>query len=195
MSGEKTTTQGSQTSQATPQEQAMEQLQLSRLQRNTGNQNSMDDNMYSFINTILKGGALSGNLAGAYGISDAQNQSMVNSSLRSVAPQFQSAGLTDSGLAYQGQVRAAQDTSNANAQFNVGSIQNLLGIASGAGSNMNVNTNQQNSILGGQLAGLRTTNSSGSTIGMNPFLKSFQQSAGQNIAANFNGPNWLSATH
>ena len=45
--------------------------------------------------------------------------------------------------------------------------------------------NQSNSILGNQLAGLRQTNTNGrsTTIGMNPFLKSFQTSLGQSLGS------------
>lgn len=181
--GEKTTTQGSTTVTATPQEQQLEQLQLNRQTANAPQQQQLDTNQYSLANQLLTGQNLPGNLQGAQGISDAQNQSMVNSSVRSVLPQFQSAGILDSGIAAQGAIRAAQDTSNQNAQFNVSAFQNLLNQALGGSSNLTGNNTQSNQVLGGQLAGLRSTNTSGSTIGMNPFLKSFQQSAGKTLGS------------
>lgn len=178
MSGEKTQSQQSTTVTATPEEKAMEALQLQRQQTNAPMQTELDKNQYGLANLLLTGKNLPGNLQGAQGVSDAQNQSMVNSSIRSVLPQFQSAGILDSGIAAQGAIRAAQDTSNQNAQFNVSAFQNLLNQALGGSSNMTNSNTQSNQVLGSQLAGLRSTNTSGSTIGMNPFLKSLQTSAG-----------------
>lgn len=193
MSGDKTTTQSSQQAQMTPEERQLLQQQIANNNFMTPysqkNYAALSDNIFAI---------LSGNqpaAKGIGGIDESQTQSMVNASLRDVAPQFQSAGLTDSGLAYQGGVRAAQDTRNQNAQFNVSAAQNLFNLASGGQSNLQGQYQGNTNALTSQLAGLRTVNQSGSTIGMNPFLKSFQQSAGQNIAANFNGPSWLSASH
>ncbi len=193
MSGEKTTSQQSTSVTATPEERALEQMELQRQQTNQPMQQQLDQNTYGLANLLLTGQNLPGNLQGAQGISDAQNQSMVNQSIRSVLPQFQSAGILDSGIAAQGAIRAAQDTSNANAQFNVSAFQNLLNQALGGSSNLTGANTQSNSVLGSQLAGLRSTNTSGSTIGMNPFLKSFENSTGSAIGNNFNGPAWLSA--
>lgn len=181
MSGEKTQSQQSTTVTATPEEKAMEALQLQRQQTNAPMQTELDKNQYGLANLLLTGKNLPGNLQGAQGVSDAQNQSMVNSSIRSVLPQFQSAGILDSGIAAQGAIRAAQDTSNQNAQFNVSAFQNLLNQALGGSSNMTNSNTQSNQVLGSQLAGLRSTNTSGSTIGMNPFLKSFQTSLGTGL--------------
>ncbi len=181
MSGEKTTTQSSTTAQATPEEKAMEQIQLQRLQANQGNQQQLDTNMYNTMNTVLQGGSLPGNLSGITGINATQTQDMVNASLRDVMPQFQSDGIMDSGAAAQIATRTSADVRNQNSQFNVQAIQQLFNQALGGSSNLSSNTTQQNSVLGGQLAGLRTTNTSGSTIGMNPFLKSAQQNLGNNL--------------
>lgn len=181
--GDKTTTQSSTTAQATPQEQAMEQLELQRQQANAGNQQTLDNNQYSLANTLLTGGTLPGNLQGATGIGADQTQEMVNAAERDVSPQFQSAGILDSGAALQAGVRASADVRNQNAQFNVSAIQNLLNQALGGSSNLTGANTQSNQVLGSQLAGLRTTNTSGSTIGMNPFLKSFEQSAGKTLGA------------
>lgn len=137
------------------------------------------------INSILTG--QTPQAQGIGGISDAQNQSMVNQSVRSVLPQFQSAGILDSGIAAQGAIRAAQDTSNANAQFNTSAAQNLFNLASGGQSNLQGQFQGSTNSLVGQLSGLRTINQSGSTIGMNPFLKSFEQNAGQSLGKTLTG--------
>lgn len=178
MSGEKTTNQSSTTATATPQEQALEQMELDRQKANAPQQQQLDNNQYGLANTLLTGGTLPGNLQGAAGVTDAQTQSMVNASLRDIYPQFQSSGILDSGAAIQGGINAAAGVRNQNAQFNVSAIQNLLNQATGSSSNLTGANTQSNSVLGSQLAGLRTTNTSGSTIGMNPFLKSFQQTMG-----------------
>lgn len=187
MGGEKSTQQSSTTAQATPEERALEQLQLTRQQNNAGNQQTLDNNQYSLANTLLTGGTLPGNLKGATGIGADQTQEMVNASLRDISPQFQSAGILDSGAALQAGVRASADVRNQNAQFNVSSIQNLLNQALGGSSNLTGANTQSNQVLGSQLAGLRTTNTSGSTIGMNPFLRSFETSAGQSLGKTTTG--------
>ncbi len=191
--GEKSTQQSSTTSTATPEERALEQLELTRQQNNAGNQQTLDNNQYSLANTLLTGGSLPGNLQGAAGVSPGQTQEMVNAALRDVSPQFQSAGILDSGAALQAGVRASADVRNQNAQFNVSALQNLLNQALGGSSNLTGANTNSNSVLGSQLAGLRTTNTSGSTIGMNPFLKSLSTSAGTALGNNFNGPAWLQA--
>lgn len=181
MPGEKTTTQSSQTATASPEEKQLQQQQI-----------SMNNFMQPFAQSNYA--ALSGNInsiltgqtpqaQGIGGISDAQNQSMVNQSVRSVLPQFQSAGILDSGIAIQGGIRAAQDISNANAQFNTSAAQNLFNLASGGQSNLQGQFQGNTNSLFGQMQGLRTTNQSGSTIGMNPFLKSFQTSLGQGLGS------------
>lgn len=183
MGGEKTVTNSSTTATMTPEEKESQKLDLQRKQANFGMQKQVDSSQYALANLLLTGQNLPGNLYGAQGISDSQNQSMVNQSVRSVLPQFQSAGILDSGIAAQGAINAAQNTSNQNAQFNVSAYQNLLNQALGGSSNLTGSYNQSNQILNNQLQGLRTTNVSGTTIGMNPFLKSLETSAGKTLGA------------
>lgn len=180
MSDTTTTTNSSQQETATPEEQAMEKLQLNRLQNNSGNQQQLDTNMYNTMNTILNGGKLNGNLQGINGINEDQTQSMVNASLRDIAPQFQANGVLNSGEAAQIAGRTAMDTRNANAQFNVSALQNLFNQALGGSSNLSAQTTNQNSVLGSQLAGLRTVNGS-SSVSSNPFLQSFYKSLGEGL--------------
>lgn len=177
--GEKTTTQNSQTASATPEETELnkQQIAMNNFMRPYAQQTY--GNLSNNINAILTG--QTPQAQGIGGVSDAQNQSMVNQSVRSVLPQFQSAGILDSGIAFQGATRAAQDTSNQNAQFNVSAAQNLFNLASGGQSNLQGQLQGGVNSLSSQLAGLRTVNQSGSTIGMNPFLKSMQTSAGQSF--------------
>lgn len=181
MSQEKTTTQSSQTATQTPEEKALMQQQIGMNNfMNPIAQKTYGD-LSSNIQAILEGNTPMAK--GINGVTDEQNQSMVNQSVRSVLPQFQSAGILDSGIAAQGAIRAAQDTSNQNAQFNVSAAQNLFNLASGGQSNLASQYQNNTNNLTNQLAGLRTTNTSGSTIGMNPFLKNFEQSAGNTLGA------------
>lgn len=181
MPGEKTTTQSTQQATATPQEQALmqQQINMNNFMQPYAQQNYAD--LSSNIDAILKGNTPAAQ--GIGGVTDAQNQSMVNASVRSVLPQFQSAGIMDSGIAAQGAIRAAQDTSNQNAQFNVSAAQNLFNLAAGGQSNLQGQFQNNTNNLTSQMAGLRTINQSGSTIGMNPFLKSFETSLGKTLGA------------
>lgn len=187
MSGEKTTTQSTQQATATPEETALNQQQIDMNNFMAPYAKSTYADLSNNIQAILTGNQPQAQ--GIGGVTDAQNQSMVNASVRSVLPQFQSAGILDSGIAAQGAIRAAQDTSNQNAQFNVSAAQNLFNLASGGQSNLQGQLQNNTNNLSNSLAGLRTVNQSGSTIGMNPFLKSFEQSAGTNIAKA--GTTWI----
>ena len=186
MGGDKTTTQSSQTATQTPEEKALMQQQINMNNFMQPYAQSTYANLSDNINAILTGKTPMAQ--GIGGINDAQNQSMVNQSIRSVLPQFQSAGILDSGIAAQGAINAAQNTSNQNAQFNVSAAQNLFNLASGGQSNLQGQFQSNTNNLTNQLAGLRTINSSSSTIGMNPFLKSLQQGLGSapgNIISRF----------
>jgi len=177
--GEKTTTNTTTTATATPEEKKLmeQQIQLNDFMRPYAQKSyaNLSDN----INAILTGQQPMAQ--GVGGINEQQTQSMVNAGIRDIMPQFQSAGIMDSGMAYQGGVRAASDIRNQNAQFNVSAAQNLFNLAAGGQSNLQSQYQGGANALTGQLAGLRTINQSGSTIGMNPFMKSFQQSAGSNL--------------
>lgn len=183
MGSQTTTTQ--QQATATPMETALNQQQynMNQFMQPYAQQNYAD--LSNNIDAILKGNQPAAK--GIGGIDDAQNQSMVNSSVRSVLPQFQSAGILDSGIATQGAIRAAQDTSNQNAQFNVSAAQNLFNLASGGQSNLQ--SQQQNSTnnLSNSLAGLRNTTGS-STVFANPFQTAAQlmQGAGS-LASGISG--------
>lgn len=186
MGGEKTTTQSSQQSQMTPEERQLLQQQIANnnfmMPYAQKNYAALADNIFA----ILSGQQPAAK--GIGGIDEGQTQSMVNSSIRDILPQFQSGGLMDSGAAIQGATRTAADVRNQNAQFNVSAAQNLFNLASGGQSNLQGQYQGNTNSLVGQLSGLRSINSSGSTIGMNPFWKAFQTGMGQapgNILSRF----------
>lgn len=165
------TTQTTQQATATPQEQELnqQQINMNNFMQPYAQQNYAD--LSSNIDAILRGNTPMAQ--GIGGITDAQNQSMVNQSIKSVLPQFQSAGILDSGIATQGAINAAQNTSNQNAQFNVSAAQNLFNLAAGGQSNLQSQLQSNTNNLSNSLAGLRTTTGN-STIFANPFQTASQ---------------------
>lgn len=189
--GEKTTQQSSTQNIQTPEEKALQQQQLQNnafmMPYAQKNYAALADNIYA----ILTGG--NPMAQGIGGIDESQTQSMVNQSLKDIYPQFQGSGIIDSGIAAQLSNNTAAGVRNQNAQFNVSAAQNLFNLASGGQSNLQGQYQGNTNSLFNQLAGLQQKNYSGSTIGMNPFLKSFQNSAGSKFgnAAATAGSNFL----
>lgn len=186
MGSDKGTTiqQNTTTAAPTPEESALNAQNLKMLQFMEPYQKQMYSALAGGnITPILEGRTPAAQ--GVGGVSPQQTQEMVNASLRDISPGFQASGLFDSGSALQAKVRAASDIRNANAQFNVSAAQNLFNLAIGGQSNLQAQGNQISGILGSQLAGLRTISgsSSGTTKGMNPFLKSFQTNLGQSLGS------------
>ena len=169
-----TQTKNQQQAEATPLEQQLNQNLSNVANANVGNQESINNNSAALINSIL-----TGNYSGAgAGITPAQNQSIVNQSLRDIAPQFQTSGILNSGEAGQVATQTAALTANANAQFNVQADQNLKGIGLGEANSFTSTNNKSNQVIGNQLAGLRNVQSNG-TVTSNPFLNSFYSTLGQ----------------
>jgi len=171
-----TTTQQTQKAEPTPEERTLlnQQAQNNAFMMPYAQKNyaSLSDNIYA----ILQGQTPMAK--GIGGIDENQTQSMVNASLRDIMPQFQTAGILNSGEAAQIAGRTAMDTRNANAQFNVSAAQNLFNIASGGQSNLQGQYQNAQNSYGNQLAGLRTVTGS-STATRNPFLESFYSSMGK----------------
>lgn len=179
MGGEKTTTNSSSQATATPEEKALmqQQIGMNNFMQPYAQANYAD--LSKNIQAILEGNTPMAQ--GIGGVSESDTNNMANAAVRGVLPQFQSAGILDSGIAFQGATRAAADIRNQNAQFNTSAAQNLFNLASGGQSNLQGQFQNNTNNLTNQLAGLRHNSSSGSTVGMNPFLKSLQQSAGKSI--------------
>jgi len=177
MGADKTTQKTS--TEATPEERQLNQLQLEQAKAFDPIQRQLNTNGGNLINQLLTGQALPGYLQGALGVSDAQTQSMVDASLRDLYPQFQSSGILDSGVAASIAGRTAGDIRNQNAQFNVQALQQILNQAVGGQASVQQSALNTTSQLGSRLAGLRSSTST--VTAMNPFLKSFQQSAGSSF--------------
>lgn len=170
-----TSTQSTQQATATPEEKVL----LGQEAANNAFMQPIAQKTYSDLSSNIQA-ILEGQTPmakGIGGIDESQTQSMVNSSLRDIMPQFQSNGILNSGEAAQVANRTAADVRNQNAQFNVSAAQNLFNLASGGQSNLASQYQNSQNAYGSQLAGLRSVSSSGSTT-QNPFLNSFYNSAG-----------------
>lgn len=120
-----------------------------------------------------------------YGISKDVQDSIVQESLRQIMPSFQSGGILNSGAAASISARTAGDIYRNSAQFNLQNLQQLLNLGVGGQAQPLQMGMSAGSQLSSNLAGLRSysgsSNGSSTTMGMNPFLKSFQQSAGSSL--------------
>ena len=211
MGGERTTTtsQGTQTSNQTqtatmtPEERELLNLRIERERATQSGMIGAQSAGLDLVKQLLQG---TEPLPGFFqqmsaGISPTVTQDIVNQSMADIAPKFSQYGLLDSGTHASVAGRISGDIRRASEEFNIGNKFNLLNLALSGQAQVQQPLMAQSQMLGSQLAGLRSVNSSGSgsysgsqsVLGMNPFLKSFQQSAGQSLGSNFRGPSWLQA--
>ncbi len=127
---------------------------------------------------LLRGQNLPGYLSTLPGgISEDQTQSMVNKSLKDINPFFSQSNLLDSGVRASSMARAANDTRLQSATFNLGNLQQLLNLAVGGQAQPLQAPVSFGAQLGQSLAGLRSTNTSGTSTqtikSMNPFFEKF----------------------
>jgi hypothetical protein len=209
MGGEKQSTAGTtvvnQTSTPTPtaEETAMNQMLLREQQASSPGRMQAQQSGYGLINQLLTGGSLPGylgSLAGGISAETIAEQS-TNYALKAM-PNMQSLGVLDSGEAARSISKGiATDINLPSQQFNQNQLLQMLNLASGqAAQTQQMNYGQGNQ-LSGALAGLRSNTTTGSynsqttTMGMNPFLKSFQTALGGSLGgsnANFaGGGGWL----
>lgn len=142
-------------------------------------------------NAFMRGQELPGYFKNLpYGISPEVTTGIVDSSLRDLNTQLRKSGagtFLESGAAQSIGARTAGEIRQNAEQFNLGQLLNLLNLSIGAPAQIQQPINQNASIFSSRLAGLRgnTTTGSGSatSYGMNPFLKSFQTSAGSSLGS------------
>lgn len=149
---------------------------------------------------FLKGQNLPGYFQGLpYGISPEVTQGIVDQSLKDLNTQMAASGAgtyLESGAAQSIGARTAGEIRQNSEQFNLGQLLNLLNLSIGAPAQIQQPINQNAQMFSGRLSGLRSTNMTGNsqttTLGMNPFLKSFQQSAGTGLGNFFNPQTYIS---
>lgn len=188
MGADKTTTKTS--AEATPEERQLNQLQLEQAKSFDPQQRQMNQNAGNLVNQLLTGQSLPGYLNTLPGgISPDVTQHIVDQSLRDLYPQFQSSGILDSGVAASIAGRTAGDIRASAEQFNIQNLQQLLNLAVGGQAQVQQPMLHTTSQLGSRLTGLRSSTST--VTAMNPFLKSFQQSAGQGLGNAFNPQTYI----
>lgn len=192
MGGDKQTQQGSsnstQTVTASPEQRQLNQLQLEQAQAFDPMQRQLNSNAANFINSLFTGNIAGlGSILGqaAAGSSGQALDDNVALGLKDVNGQLAKSGagtFMESGASQAAGVRAATGMRQDAKQFDIGSILNLANLAVGGQAQIQQPINASSQALGQRLSGLNSysgsSNSSSSTIGMNPFLKSFQTTAG-----------------
>ena len=204
MGAEKTTTNSSgqssqsNTVQASPEETALNKLYLNRETKLDPQITDVQSTFLDLAKRLGMGEDLPGYLKGLPGgISPDVTQRIVDQSLRDIQPTFQQSGLLDSGVNASISARTAGDIRTQAEQFNIQNLSQLLNLGLGGQAQVQQPVLGFSNILSNRLQGLRSSNSTGSssgsqtTIGMNPFLKSFQQSAGTGLGNLFNPQSYL----
>lgn len=184
--GTKTTgnTDSTTTRTPTPEETEMQKAQLAQYKAYEPGQTQMFQNAFAMGNKLLTSFGNSdqwNTLIG--GVTDKQTRNSINLSDRGLRTQGQSSGILDSGTMASGRMRAGADLANSNAQFNVGALQNALNLAFSGQAQVQQPANTSQNTLATQLAGLRTTRTTGNQAqyGMNPFLMSMASAGGNSL--------------
>lgn len=192
---EKTTqsaqTQSTQTVTPDPSTVKLNALQYGQAEAADPQQRQINSSGMTAINNLLTGQPLPGYLQGLPGgIDENATNTIVNQSLRDVNTQLAKSGagtMMESGASQAIGARTAADTRSQAAQFNLQNLLQLLNIGVGGQASVQQPMSAITGQLGGRLAGLNsyasTGNSSQTTLGMNPFMKSFQQSAGKTLGS------------
>jgi hypothetical protein len=196
MGSEKTTTdtssQQQQTQKSTPtaQEQRMLDKYESVFNASVPGQEELAKIIPDTIKGILSGGTgLPKVFSDLFaGITPELTNEMASQAVGDLQPGFGKQGILDSGTAASVAGRTAGDIRRNVAENNLNRVYSLLGLGLGEGlqSQASGATSYGNPLLG-SLQGLRTTTGTGSMTGqstvtsMNPFLKSFQTSAGTQL--------------
>lgn len=188
MGGDRTKTSSQSSTQytPTPEETRLNQLDIQLREGTQAGLMQSQNSGLSLINQLLTGGSLPGflsNLPG--GIDEATTQDISRNAISDIQPYFAQSGLLDSGVNASVSGRVAGDVRRQSAEFNIGNKLNLLNLALSGQAQVQSPILGNSANLGSRLAGLRSSNTTGmSTVtAMNPFLKSFQQSAGQTLGS------------
>lgn len=172
---------------ASPQEQEFNKLLMSAFTQGQPGQQALQGLGTQTISGILQGGqGLPSQFQPLFaGIGPQQTAELAREGVADILPQFQQAGILDSGVARSIAGRTAGDIRRQVAESNLNRLQQLLGIGLQAGQQQQMLGQNQASQLGNQLAGLRTQTGTSTVTSPNPFLSSFQGALGTGIGGQF----------
>lgn len=185
MAGDKQTTVQNTTQQATP---TAEETELNKLYLEQARQTMPQQTELMKQGMALSSSLLTPDYANklSSGISSEAIGQQASRLAKQYGAGFQSTGIADSGVAFRETARGiANELLYPTEQFNIGAMQNLLNLALSGQAQVQAPVSGSSSQLSSNLAGLRSVTSSGSqtTTSANPFLKSFQQSAGTTLGS------------
>lgn len=180
-----------QTYTPTAEETEFNKLQLAQAKEFDPIQRQLNAQGGFLINQLLTGQSLPGYLNSLpTGINPGVTQSIVDQSLKDVNTQLAASGagtFLESGASQSIGARTAADVRNNAEQFNLQNLQQLLNIAVGGQASVQQPSLTTSAQLSSRLTGLRSISGTGvntqTTIGMNPFMKSFQTSLGQTLGS------------
>jgi len=191
MGSEKVTTETKTQQQATPtaEETRLNQIRLGQVEAADPQQREVNELALRNISTLLAGGELPGNLAKLSRGIDANVVSEISQeAIADVEPGLQKGGIFDSGTRASVQGRIAGDIRRGAEEFNIGSLFNLLNLGVGGQAQVQQPILATAGSLSSSLAGLRSINSTGSSVVTdNPFQRSFKTAAGTSLAKTFTG--------
>jgi len=178
------------TPELTDAERELQELELERQRAVQPGQIETQTTGLNLVNLLLSGEEP---LPGFFqelsqGISPEITESIVQESLRDIAPQFQSVGILDSGVAASVSGRIAGDIRRGTEEFNIGNRFNLLNLALSGQAQVQQPLLAQSQILSSRIAGLRPVTTQGTTTArtqsnQNPFLNAAFSSFGQGVGA------------
>lgn len=185
MGNERTTEEAGRTTGRAEGEEFLDESQQGVIGAGQAGQEDLARNLPNILNQLLTGGQLPGFLQQlTQGISPEAIGSQATRLAGQAGAGFQSLGIGDSGVAFRETARGiANELLLPAEQFNIGTIQNLLNLGLGQGTTAQNVFTQQQQVLGSRLAGLRPVQTTGTTTGMNPFLKAFQTSLGTTLGS------------
>lgn len=184
MPPEKQESRTNQTATPTAEETELNKLLLEQARAGQAGTLQIQESGQNLINQLLTGGELPGGLAGLPGgISEDVTSRIVQQSLGDVRGGLQAQGLFDSGVRSELETGTAADIRVQAEQFNIQNLQQLLNLAVGGQAQNQAQIGAGRGQLGSSLAGLRSTTTDVNQTFANPFLKSFQESAGKTLGS------------
>lgn len=146
----------------TPEETELNKLYLSQMKEMDPLTRQLNQAGGSAVLNLLQGKELPGYLGKlSGGITEEMTADIANRSIKDIQPFFGQAGLLDSGVNAQISSRTAGDVRRASAEFNINNLMQLLNVGVGGQASVVGTTQQTGNTLSSALAGLRSSNTTG----------------------------------